>query len=147
MDPPILALRKGEPFFHKDFDILVLVSLNYPRHFRKRFINFSKFIEVEDSDGKSISIGEWVTRDDGLAALRVFDFRRGEVSTVEGLEQRHKFLHRCVDELFACYIESNPDQVEFLKSSLGDFLEWSFKMTTDPTCVNKHIKKVEDDDG
>jgi len=30
-----------------------------------------RFIEVEDSDGKSISIGQWVSRDDGLTELRV----------------------------------------------------------------------------
>jgi hypothetical protein len=34
-----------------------------------------RFIEVEDSDGRGISLGEWVERPDGLAALRIPDPR------------------------------------------------------------------------
>ena len=30
-----------------------------------------RFIEVEDSNGTSISIGEWIQRPDGLWALRI----------------------------------------------------------------------------
>jgi hypothetical protein len=30
-----------------------------------------RFVEVEDDDGRNLSIGEWVRRDDGLWALRI----------------------------------------------------------------------------
>lgn len=34
-----------------------------------------RFVELEDSTGKSISFGEWVECDDGMWALRIPDFR------------------------------------------------------------------------
>lgn len=37
-----------------------------------------RFVEVEDQDGKSISIGEWVERPDGFWALRIQDPRQTE---------------------------------------------------------------------
>ena len=30
-----------------------------------------RFVEVEDEDGKSIKVGEWIQRDDGFWALRI----------------------------------------------------------------------------
>jgi hypothetical protein len=30
-----------------------------------------RFIEVEDPQGKSISVGEWINRDDGYWVLRI----------------------------------------------------------------------------
>ena len=30
-----------------------------------------RFVEVEDDDGKSITIGEWIERDDGYWVLRI----------------------------------------------------------------------------
>lgn len=30
-----------------------------------------RFVEVEDMDGKSISVGDWVSRGDGTWALRI----------------------------------------------------------------------------
>jgi len=30
-----------------------------------------RFVEVETDDGKSIRVGEWIERDDGLWALRI----------------------------------------------------------------------------
>lgn len=30
-----------------------------------------RFVEVETDDGKSISVGEWIEREDGLWALRI----------------------------------------------------------------------------
>jgi len=30
-----------------------------------------RFIEVETDDGRSINVGEWIERDDGLWALRI----------------------------------------------------------------------------
>lgn len=34
-----------------------------------------RFVEVEDSSGKSIAFGEWVRREDGYYALRIPDSR------------------------------------------------------------------------
>ena len=34
-----------------------------------------RFVEVEDSNGCGMNIGEWVERPDGLWALRIPDFR------------------------------------------------------------------------
>ena len=31
----------------------------------------AQFVEVETDDGKSINVGEWIERDDGLWALRI----------------------------------------------------------------------------
>lgn len=42
-----------------------------------------RFVEVEDSGGRSISIGEWVTRPDGLWALRIPDPRIHRPGTPE----------------------------------------------------------------
>jgi len=33
-----------------------------------------RFVEVEDESGASISLGEWVERDDGYWALRIPDY-------------------------------------------------------------------------
>lgn len=37
-----------------------------------------RFVEVEESDGRSVSVGEWIDRGDGLWALRLTpkDFSR-----------------------------------------------------------------------
>ncbi len=32
-----------------------------------------RFVEVEDSEGRGIRIGEWYCRDDGFWVLRIFD--------------------------------------------------------------------------
>ncbi len=37
--------------------------------------DFPTFVEVEDMDGKSINIGEWLKRDDGYWVLRIPDPR------------------------------------------------------------------------
>ncbi len=34
-----------------------------------------RFVEVEDESGASISLGEWVEREDGFWALRIPDYR------------------------------------------------------------------------
>lgn len=36
-----------------------------------------RFIEVEDDSGQSISVGEWVERDDGYWALRITELPTG----------------------------------------------------------------------
>ena len=36
-----------------------------------------RFIEVETADGASVSVGEWIKRDDGYWVLRVDAFVRG----------------------------------------------------------------------
>lgn len=51
--------------------------------------------------------------------------------------ERHKELHRSLDELIGCFItETNgfPSQ-----TGLMEFMEWSHKMIKDPTCVEKHL--------
>ena len=40
--------------------------------------NAGRFIEVETDDGKSINIGEWKRREDGLWSLRITILPRGE---------------------------------------------------------------------
>lgn len=48
-----------------------------------------RFIEVEDAQGQSISIGEWIIRNDNYAAIRIPDFR----TLASELEQvKHDFL-------------------------------------------------------
>src|ERR1700727_2674026 len=50
-----------------------------------------RFVEVEDPDGESIRIGEWVTRPDGYHALRIPDPR--EVTDVsDDLETAWKWV-------------------------------------------------------
>ena len=68
--------------------------------------------------------------------------------TPEAIIERHKVLHRSLDELFACYITQHPDGSQFLETPIGDMMEWSFEMTQNPTCVDKHIdpNEVEDDE-
>lgn len=58
---------------------------------------------------------------------------------------RHKVLHQALDELFACYITENPEKTQFLKTELGDFLEWSANMTLEATCESKNTKSEETD--
>lgn len=55
------------------------------------------------------------------------------------VQQKHKELHKAFDELFSCYISEHPDMTQFLTSPLGDFMEWSYQMTLNPTCKDKHI--------
>jgi hypothetical protein len=52
----------------------------------------------------------------------------------ESTKFRHKVLHQAFDELFACYITENPEKTMFLKTELGDFMEWSANMTLEATC-------------
>jgi hypothetical protein len=52
----------------------------------------------------------------------------------ESTRFRHKVLHQAFDELFACYITEHPEQHGFLKTELGDFMEWSANMTLEATC-------------
>lgn len=53
--------------------------------------------------------------------------------TPEEHKQRHKELHRAVDELFADYIEHHPNQIGFINMPLQQLLEWSFEQTQNPT--------------
>ena len=67
--------------------------------------------------------------------------------TPEEVTERHKELHRSLDELFACFITEHPERSQFLETPIGDMMEWSFEMTKDPTCIGKHRdpKDAEDD--
>ena len=49
-----------------------------------------RFIEVEDPDGASVKVGEWVDRGDGTWALRIHD---GEVADARpGADSVHRYL-------------------------------------------------------
>ncbi len=50
---------------------------------------------------------------------------------------RHEVLHRCFDELFACFITENPEKMKFLDTPLHDFMEWSHQMTIEATCEHQ----------
>ena len=52
---------------------------------------------------------------------------------------RHAKLHRRLDELAACFFTETglmPSTV-----TLKEFMEWSHKMTKDPTCKNSELEK------
>jgi len=53
------------------------------------------------------------------------------------VKERHKVLHAALDELLACYItETNGGLSD---TTVMEFMEWSYKMTQDPTCRDKHV--------
>ena len=58
--------------------------------------------------------------------------------TPEEHQQEHIRLHNAMDELFACYIASNRDQLHFLEIPLGEFLAWSHTMTLQPVADVPH---------
>lgn len=47
--------------------------------------------------------------------------------------ERHKMLHRYLDELFADFIIEHPNKTQFLKVTLDEFIEWSHEQTTNPS--------------
>jgi hypothetical protein len=68
--------------------------------------------------------------------------------TRDEIIERHKVLHRSLDELFACFITEHPERSQFLETPIGDMMEWAFEMTVNPTCVDKHRdpNEAEDDE-
>jgi len=50
--------------------------------------------------------------------------------------ERHKELHSSLDELLACYVGSNLGK----SISLWEFIEWSHKVTLDPSLCPEHNK-------
>ncbi len=61
--------------------------------------------------------------------------------TPDEIKQRHVELHRSFDELFACFITEHPDKTNFLETPLKEFMDWSYQMTLNPTCTEKHAKE------
>ena len=59
--------------------------------------------------------------------------------TPEEHQQEHIRLHRAMDELVACYIDSNPNQRGFLKLPIGELLTWAHTMTLAPTPNDAHF--------
>jgi hypothetical protein len=55
-----------------------------------------RFIEVENAQGRSIKFGEWVKRDDGLAALRITD-ASGLARALTTLREVAEFLDNLAD--------------------------------------------------
>ena len=60
----------------------------------------------------------------------------------EELLERHKKLHQSFDELIACFITETGKLPS--KTGLMEFMEWSHKMTTNPTCVEKNHRTMEE---
>ena len=60
----------------------------------------------------------------------------------EEVIERHKKLHQSLDELIACFITETDGLPS--KTGLMEFMEWSHKMTKDPTCVEKNHGTMED---
>ena len=57
---------------------------------------------------------------------------------------RHKLLHKCLDELFADFIKHHPDQAGgYLDVTLSEFTHWSYKQTTNPD----ELKEFKEDKG
>ena len=46
--------------------------------------------------------------------------------------QRHRELHKALDELVADWARHNPGKI-YSDSSIMDLMEWSFKQTQNPT--------------
>ena len=54
------------------------------------------------------------------------------------VKKRHKELHASLDELLACYITEVEFRKGLAQTSVMELMEWSHKMTLDPTCGDKH---------
>jgi hypothetical protein len=53
--------------------------------------------------------------------------------THEEHRERHKILHRHLDELFADYIEHHHGEREFTQMPLIKLIQWSYEQTFNPT--------------
>lgn len=53
-------------------------------------------------------------------------------TTIEEVIQTHKELHRSLDSLIACYIQSTGLGLQ--ETNLMDFIKWSFEQTKNPAC-------------
>ncbi len=61
------------------------------------------------------------------------------------MKKRHLKLHASLDELVACfYIETG---LLAGTTTLMEFMEWSHKMTTDPTCAETKLRGGPDEVG
>lgn len=49
----------------------MIVDIVFQEKLDRDLAPVKEFVEVEDLDGRSLQVGEWVTRDDGLVALRL----------------------------------------------------------------------------
>lgn len=59
------------------------------------------------------------------------------------VKERHEQLHSSLDELIACFITETENLPS--KTTLMEFMQWSHKMTENPTCKEKH--DVSNNDG
>lgn len=57
--------------------------------------------------------------------------------TAEEHRKRHKFLHSCLDELFADYISHHPGQQGFLDMPIYQLLRWSHDQSMEPDHVEQ----------
>lgn len=54
--------------------------------------------------------------------------------------ERHKELHRALDELLACFVNANPGK-GFSKTTLFELMEWSHAVTKNPALCPQHDGK------
>lgn len=87
LDCPVhVAMRAAAPA-----DFIDVVFDGPPRH------ESGRFIEVEDPSGKSVSVGEWISRGNGLWALRIPRPRPEPAVPVDGREAEE--LRRGIEEI------------------------------------------------
>lgn len=56
----------------------------------------------------------------------------------EELIEIHKALHGALDRLAACYLESSKDGKMLTNTSVMEFIEWSYKQTQEPGCLQSY---------
>lgn len=54
--------------------------------------------------------------------------------------QRHRKLHRALDELLACYLQCTACEKLPSETTLLELIEWSWRMMHEPACANREGK-------
>lgn len=74
-----------------------------------------------------------------VSALRCARSERTPIDAItpEGHKARHVELHKALDELFANFIQHNPDLSTYTKQPIIALMEWSHSQTIQPTEVPK----------
>lgn len=95
-----------------------------------------RFVEVEDSKGRSIKFGEWVERDDGYWCLRVSNESGWDKATREALIRQEAYASGLTEKLAT--ITKLEAAYESLEQQIkrGDLKEWM-------TDKNNRIEELE----
>lgn len=124
-------------------DDVQTAEIQYPYRFYPLLINVTPEIEeLLKSNEAKLYMGDVKKASEKLVAL--FE-RECKGKSAEFLKKmctephratriRHEVLHRCFDELFACFITQNPAKTGFLDTTIHDFMQWSHQMTIEATC-------------